>query len=205
MLRIGLSGVQGAGKSLLAADIKSALEKTGKYKSIKIIDDYIPEIEKETDLALGFFGTYIGNIYAALGRATREREAIKDNDVVITCGTIFETASYMAKQLEGEFRLLTSDEEKAEHMRRAEASMKFISCLYVDTVKYDHILHLPRIMEIKDGPEADILELDKALVVAFDSFTFFPTVRVHTEGDDLKEISENRIKKVLEVIGENKS
>jgi hypothetical protein len=166
MLRIGLAGVQGSGKSLLAKDLKVALEKSGKYKSIKIIDDYIPEIEKETGLALGFYATYIGNVYAALGRATRERlAAAEEHDVIITCGTVFETASYMARQLEAEFKFLNEDAEKEDHLRRAEASMKFVSCLYVDTVKYDYILHLPRIMEANDDtPESNIAELDKALV-----------------------------------------
>ena len=158
MLKIGLAGVQGAGKSMLAKDLKVALEKTGKYKSVKIIDDYVPEIGKEVDLAMGFYATYIGNVYAALGRATRERIAAKEgHDVIITCGTVFETASYMARQLEAEFKFL-KDEEREDHLRRAEASMKFVSCLYVDTVKYDYIFHLPRIPILAMRPQRPMLK-----------------------------------------------
>jgi hypothetical protein len=112
----------------------------------------------------------------------------------------------MARQLEAEFKFLNEDAEKEDHLRRAEASMKFVSCLYVDTVKYDYILHLPRIMEANDDtPESNIAELDKALVIAFDSFTLFPTTRIETDGENLTQISENRVNKVLEVIGEDKS
>jgi hypothetical protein len=205
MLKIGLSGVQGADKSRLAQDLKTALEKTGKYKKIKIIDDYVQEIEKEVDLAMEFVATYIGNAYVALGRATRERLAAEEGyDAIITCGTIFETASYMAQQLESVYNILVDDDEKAEHIRRTEAGMKFISCLYVDTVKYNYIFHLPRVHKTEDE-DFRIQELDKALMVAFDSFTLFPTTRVESVGDTVDEIAKNRVKKVLEVIGENNS
>jgi hypothetical protein len=196
--------VQGAGKTELAQALKTKLEKTGKYKSIAIIDDYVQEISDETDLALGFYANYIGNIYVAMGRATRERIAAKDNDVVITCGTIFETASYTAQQLESEFSVISEENEKLDHLRRTEAAMKYISCLYIDVAQYDNIFHLPKVIQT-EGDDLRIEELNKALLIAFDSFDVFPTTRIEREGDTMEEITNNRVKKVLETINANKS
>lgn len=194
--------MQGAGKTELAQALKIELEKTGKYKSIAIIDDYVQEIENETDLSLGFNATYIGNIYIAMGRATRERLAAKDNDVIITCGTIFETASYTAQQLEAEFNIIDDENEKLDHLRRTEAAMKYISCLYVDVAQYNHIFHLPKIIQTEEN-NLRIDELNKALLIAFDSFDIFPTSRIDREGDTLEDITNNRVKKVLETINAN--
>jgi len=198
-MKIGLSGVQGAGKTELANDLKKVLEETGRYKSVKIIDNYVEEIEKETDLALGFYATYLGNAYIALGRYARERAAIKDNDVVITCGTVFETATYAAQQMESEFNSILDEAEKLEHVRRVEAFMKFVSCLYIDTVEYDHIFHLPKIFK-NESEDLRIEKLNKNLLFAFETFTLFPTVKIESKGKDLEEISVNRVKKVMETI-----
>lgn len=201
-MKIGLAGVQGAGKTEFANDLKKALEETGKYKSIKIIDDYVKEIEEETYLSLDFCATYLGNAYVALGRYARERSASKDNDVVITCGTVFETATYAAQQMESEFNSILDEAEKLEHVRRVEAFMKFVSCLYIDTVEYDHIFHLPRIFK-NEEEDLRIEKLNKNLLFAFETFTLFPTVRVESEGENLEEVSANRVKKVMEIINAN--
>lgn len=204
MLRIGLAGVQGAGKTELAKALKTKLEETGNYKSIAIIDDYIPEIEKETDLALGFLATYIGNIYVAMGRASRERLAAKNHDVVITCGTIFETASYTAQQLEAEYQVIDDEAAKQDHIRRVEAAMKYISCLYVDLVQYDHIFHIPRVFQ-SDPDNSKIQELDKALLIAFESFPLFDTTRIDKSGETIEDITNDRVNKILEVINADQS
>lgn len=200
-LKIGLSGIPGSGKSDLAKALKKELEKEDKYKSIAIIDDYIPEIENETDLALGFFGTYIGNLHAALGREYRDRIAREKHDATITCGTIFETSAYLAQKMESEFSVISNDdnEEKYDWNLRVDASMRYICCLYMDTVRYDKIYHLsPMIAPNEQDHELNVLE--RNLQAAFNAFELFPVTRLESKGNNLTEITNNRVKKIIEDI-----
>jgi hypothetical protein len=196
-LKIGLAGVPGSGKSKLALAIKNELEKQNEYEEVEIIDGYIDEIEKETDLALGFHGTYIGNMHVAIGREYRDRIARENNDAVITCGTLFETSAYLAQKMEREFSVLEEEDEKYEWNLRVDASMRYISCLYIDTVRYDRIYHLSPLTT--DG-DADLTVLEKNLQAAFNAFELYPVKRLEADGADLTEITENRVKLVMEDI-----
>jgi cytidylate kinase len=193
-MRIGLAGVPGSGKSALSQALKNHFVKNEKYKSVSVIDNYIDEIEKETDLALGFFGTYIGNTHVALGREYRERIAAENNDVTITCGTLFETSAYLAQKMELEFSILSKDEEKYDWNLRVDASMRMISCLYIDAVRYDKIYHLAPVSVVSDS---NINTLEKNLQAAFNAFEIFPVVNLLAEGNDLQEITNNRVNIII--------
>jgi hypothetical protein len=196
-VRIGLAGIPGSGKTKLAAELKEALAKHEEYKSINIVDDYVEEIEKETDLAQGFFGTYIGNIHVALGREYRERISAENNDVTITCGTLFETSAYLAQKMETEFQLLTEDAERYDWNLRVDASMRLIACLYVDTMRYDKIYHLSPTEPLGEGENE---KLERSLQAAFNAFELFPVVHLDAVGENLQEITDNRVNTILKDI-----
>ena len=193
-MRIGLAGVPGSGKSDLSQALKDHFIKNENYKSVDIIDNYIDDIEKETDLALGFFATYIGNIHVALGREYRERISAENNDLTITCGTLFETSAYLAQKMELEFSILSKEEEKYDWNLRVDASMRMISCLYIDAVRYDKIYHLAPVSTVAD---ANINTLEKNLQAAFNAFEIFPVVNLLAEGKDLQEITNNRVNTIV--------
>lgn len=196
-MKIGLAGIPGSGKSALAEALKKELEGNDQYKSINIIDGYVEDIENETDLAFGAFGTYIGNLHIALGREYRERISGENNDLTITCGTLFETSAYLAQKMETEFSLLSEDSEKYDWNLRVDASMRVIACFYIDTVRYDKIYHLSPIVSEE---EASANQLEKNLQAAFNAFELFPVVHLPAEGSSLQEITDSRVNTILKDI-----
>ena len=200
-MRIGLAGIPGSGKTELALALKKQFESEG--SSVVVIDDYVPKIEKDTNLALGFSASYAGNIHVALGRAAEERKLVENPpDFTITCGTLFETSSYMAQNFEAEYSLLLRDDDKYNFAQRSEATMRIMACFYIDLVKYDHIFHLTPIHASDDD---NLAKLEGNLQAAFEAFNLFEHNLLETEGSNENEITENRIKKVLEKINADNS
>src|SRR4051812_50165181 len=103
MIRIGLAGVPGSGKSELAAALAERLP------NVAVVDDYVPKIERRVKLALGFHATYIGNLQIALDRAALERSIPKKSEYLVTCGTIYDTASYSAVGFEKEQQFVVTE------------------------------------------------------------------------------------------------
>jgi hypothetical protein len=200
-MRIGLAGVPGSGKTALAESLKVALAEIDpeKYGTITVIDNYVEDLEQELDLALGWAATYVGNLQVVFEREAKERIAKKDSDATITCGTLFETASYVAQSLENEYRLLTKNDEaeRKDLVIRAESVTRILACLYIDTIRYDHIFYLPPMGEISDVRAKD---LEKNLQAAFNAFELFPVTALYVDGDNPLEITENRLKAVLKEV-----
>jgi hypothetical protein len=206
-MRIGLVGIPGSGKSALAQSLKVALESVENEDNLPvgIVDDYVEPLQEEIDLALSWHATYIGNLHVALRRETKERIALKDNKTVITCGTMFETSSYTVQALEEDYQFLDKNNEadKQDLILKTEAITRIFACFYVDTLRYDHLFYLPPVSEVNDPRAKD---LEKNLQAAFNAFELFPITRLFVEGDNLLEITENRLNIVLEeVLGANKS
>jgi energy-coupling factor transporter ATP-binding protein EcfA2 len=198
-MRIGLAGVPGSGKTKLAKALNEKLSQDG--SKVIIIDDYVSEIEQESDLALGFNAAYAGNLHIALGRAARERLATKENpDYTITCGTLFETSSYTAQGFEEEFSFLTRDDDKYNFAQRSEATIRIMACFYIDLVKYEHIFHLTPLNTSEDD---NVAKLERNLQAAFQAFNLFDHTVLEIEGITEEEITNNRVKKVLEIIDAN--
>jgi energy-coupling factor transporter ATP-binding protein EcfA2 len=198
-MKIGLSGIPGAGKTELANALNNYFEQEG--KTTIIIDDYVSEIEQETNLALGFSAAYVGNIHVALGRAARERLALeKEADCIITCGTLFETSSYTAQAFENEFSILSMDDDKYNIAQRMEATMRAMACFYIDLVKYDYVFHLAPLNASEDD---NLVKLERNLQAAFQAFDLFDHTVLEVEGTTEKDIVNNRITKVLEAINAN--
>lgn len=200
-MKIGLAGIPGSGKTELAKAIKDHFEKSG--ASVVIIDDYVQEIEKETDFALGFSAAYVGNIHVALGRANLERAAYKnETDTVVTCGTMFETSSYAVQAFEKDYENAVNEAQKYDFAQRSEATIRVMACFFIDLVRYNHIFYLTPIEPLENS---ELVKLDKNLQAAFKAFELFEHTVLDGTGNDKSEICQNRLEKTLEVIDADKS
>lgn len=200
-MKIGLVGVPGSGKTVLAESLKTAFEKIDdkNFLPVTIIDKYVEELQDETDLALSWMGTYIGNAHIALRRENKERIAEKEYKTIISCGTLFETSSYMVQYMDDQYQLIEPENKEAKHdfVLRVEAITRFLACLYADTMRYDYIFYLPPIEEIQD---VRIKELEKNLQAAFNGFSLYPVTKLFVEGQNMLEITENRVKMILDEV-----
>jgi hypothetical protein len=193
-MRIGLIGAPGTGKTALAETLKTALEEP-LDANVYVVDGYAEAIEKRQDLAVGWMGGYLANLNIALEREARERIALDHFTHVITCGTVIDSATYVA--LDGADLLNGDDEvERLDDLRRIEATMRVLSCLYIDTFKYDHVFYLP------SGPTSlySRREFDKNLQVAFQAFNLTKVTPLLEGGKDVVDLTANRCKTVLETI-----
>lgn len=142
-MKIALVGAPNSGKTELAQQLQEKLENS------KIVDDYIPALEQRSDVALGHFGTYIGNIQSALARWEAERIAAKDAENLICCGTIIETCVYAA--INGLIQFNASGPiERPQMDQRSQIALMLLGVVALDTVDYDHLFYLPLSQEWKD-------------------------------------------------------
>jgi len=194
-MQIGLSGIPGSGKSLLANRLKEVLIERQLYKSVDVVDNYTNDIEKDVDLSIGPETTYIGNMHVALGREAKERISRENHDLSIVCGTLFETSAYTAQKMESDFRLVHQDAgEKYDWQIRTDAVMRYISCLYIDTVYYDKIYHL---LPLSTNLGHNFSLLEKNLQAAFNAFDLYPVKHLEVIGEGLEEITNNRVNIII--------
>lgn len=197
-VRIGLAGIPGSGKTQLANKIKEHFE--NQNESCAIIDGYVENLEKSANLALGFTAAYAGNIHIALERAGLERRLVEENDHIVTCGTLFENASYAAQSLETDYNFISNEKDKADFVVRSEASMRVFGCFYIDLLKYDYLFHLTPLSPMNDDKMED---LERNLQSAFQAFNLMDYTPLMIKGETNEEIVNNRLKDILEVIGAN--
>lgn len=166
-MNVALIGTPGSGKSELASALARDMI-TKADKRVAVVDGYVPEIELRTDLAIGAITGYLGNFYVALDRYAHERIARRDNEVVITCGTMIETSIYLAMSFIAMAKTL-SEHEKTQAASKVDAILRMMAILYGDIVDYDQAFYLPAI----DGDE-DAKFMDKQLQAGLAGFELMP-------------------------------
>jgi adenylate kinase family enzyme len=187
-VKIALVGSPGAGKTELATQLLEKLPKSA------VVDDYISQIEDRSDVKLGHFATYIGNVQVAIGRIEAERSVLRDKepDHLITCGSLLETCvytainGYMAQQNNESFVKYVDD-------KRISTTMMWYGIFGFDTLDYDHIFYLPLSDEEKEtnGRRWDTM-VDEQIVEAAESLGVkvktLPTDREARLGEVLQEV-----------------
>jgi hypothetical protein len=128
-MNIGLVGSPGSGKSELALKLK---------KDHTIIDGYAQRIEETTKLAAGPWASYLMNFMVANERIQCEIAARRSEQPFISCGTIIESAAYMAMRGASHSKIGGI----AEHNRDA-LIMQTLGLLFWDTFLYDIVFYLP--------------------------------------------------------------
>jgi hypothetical protein len=149
----------------LALELEKELKDRGK---ISIIDDYIPRLSKQLDIAFSQYATYIGNIQTCVERYNQEVQQ-KDSDVIITCGSLIENSVYMAMNA---FALAKSynDNNLAGRMfadNRSNITMQWMGMFRYDAWKYDHAFYLPLQDDVEDSIAKLVAENFKEAAEAF--------------------------------------
>lgn len=183
-MKICLTGIPGSGKTALAHSLRRHFGDEG----VLVVDEYAESASDNIDLAVGFEGSYLSNINVALERVRCERLA--RSETVITCGSLMETSSYFAMDIEARQRFWKTDEQKAENGRRIQATMAMLACLYMDTFRYDKVYYLPPFAAVEDSRMG---VLDRNLQAAFQAFGLAAVVPLSAEGATLKEVTDHRI------------
>jgi hypothetical protein len=140
MLRIALIGAPTAGKTELAQRLKSALNE----RKVAVVDDYIREVERRSNVVLSHYASYIGNVQAAIGRFEAERLADSgEPDVVVTCGTLVENAIYVATLAFTTHSNAGDAPYRMANDARANLTMTWLGVLKHDLWNYDLVYYLP--------------------------------------------------------------
>jgi nicotinamide riboside kinase len=172
-MKIAVVGSPESGKSDFAESLKKELTKDG--SKIAIVDDYVDDIAKESDLALGFWADWIGNLYVLLGRYAKERAASNEATTTITCGTLVETLVYASVD--------AVKHQNPEQLIRVQNFLHVLGAFYQDTWDYDHVFVLK-----KDDaePESNIAKLNQHLLHGLDSLGVQHTLLEGTHEEKVK-------------------
>lgn len=184
-MNIAILGTPGTGKTALAEALKKELgERT------YIVDGVAERVSKTHDRTIGVLGDYLININIALQRECEERLARRSESYryVISCGTLIETAIYVAMQF-AHLTATISDEERETLMPRMDATLRMLALLYNETFSYDVAFYLPTVSD-----DADARYMDQQLQGALGGFRLMPVTMIEPGADAmatvLKEIGE---------------
>lgn len=132
MIKIALVGAAEAGKSKLALELKEALG------DIEIIDGYVEDIERDSGWAAGPFSSYMMGLMIVSERIKRELGCESKKQSHITCGTIVESAAYLAMRAVAMTKYESRDEINADIH-----ALSTIGMIAASSWWYDHVFYLP--------------------------------------------------------------
>lgn len=150
MTKIGLVGLPGSGKTVLAQTLENAyIMGDGQCAEcntpVAIVDKYAEDVAWRGDWAIGLEGGWLANAAIALERYNRERRAAMSAKTIISCGTVIESAVYLAMEFEHQ-QTFSVEAEQFAVAARIEAGLRFFSALAVDTLHYDRMFYLPPVL-----------------------------------------------------------
>ncbi len=158
-MRIGLVGASGSGKTKFARALRREL---GEH--YRIVDNYVPKLEKTTGLAYGTFATYHDNLAIAFKRYEVEHPLDEDR---ITCGTAFDTLCYAILKTDP----AVSRDRLGAMIANMDTIIKATGWVYSELARYDLMLYLP----------SEPLKRYDAVLVELIQATFAPILRVEDQ------------------------
>lgn len=193
MKRIAILGAPFAGKSSVAALAVKAVDGTS-----EIVDNYIPAIEQRSDVVLGMYASWLGNLQVAIGRYEFERKAaLNKPDYLITVGTVVETVVYQA--LYSALGMNSQDEAvKLYTYARANPTVEVLGGIVGDSWRYDYVFYLPLSEELKNHEDHVYdARVDEQIIPCLEAFKLS-----FTQLEDSSMEAENVAKMVKEIESE---
>lgn len=200
MKTIALIGAPGAGKSALANAIEDkVLANEPRCQScpppIIVVDNYAYETRDKGEYEIGLNGGYMANIDIASTRYRRERLAAhQEPKYMITCGTVVETATYLAQGFERTLAIRQTEEDKQDEAKRFQGCTGMLAVLYMDTFKYDQAFYLPS----PEKPEDDRwLYFEKSLQAAFQVYATPVAPLIIEDFKDRDDLTQKRVERIF--------
>lgn len=201
MKTIALVGAPGVGKSRLAQAIADELVRADGScddcnTPIGIVDDYPLVVRDQGEYEIGLNGGYMATVSIAVQRYNMERKFGYDGTTktMIVCGTIIESATYLAQHFERTLAVKNSEEEKFEEIKRFEACIGMTALLYMDTFKYDKAFYIPPV----EAPEDELwMTFERNLQAAFQAYNAPVAPLIIEEFKDADDLVAQRVAKVL--------
>jgi hypothetical protein len=161
-VKIAIIGAPGSGKT----DVAVALADKFPTGPTALVDGYVEELGNVTGFAYGHATGFTGNLQIAFERLRAEQYA-RQNDRIITCGTLIETVLYTRLYAEGRINA-APNEEIIRELNRANNTAALYGQLIWDTWRYDYVF-INRLPEAKrDDSWTSILDSD--LVPGLEAF-----------------------------------
>ncbi len=149
-MKIALVGAAEAGKSRLAQELQEALE------DIDVIDGYIEDIERDSGWAAGPFSSYMMGFMIVSERIKRELGCASRNQSHITCGTIVESATYLAMRAS-----IMAKHEPGQEIDQDIHAIQTIGMIAMNSWWYDYVFYLP--LPEGKGDEMDDIQIREGL------------------------------------------
>lgn len=199
---ISIIGAPLSGKSALALALEDRLLRDDIdcvecRTPIAVVDDYVFDATERMNLAGGFEGNYLINLEIALARYGLQRRAVEDGaKTIITVGSVFETSTYVAMEFERN-QEFDNEGEKLDDLRRTEATLKALACMYMDANPHRHVFYCP---PLKGADDQRIVTFDRNLQAAFNAFGLINVVPLLVDDGNIFDITKQRLETVMEII-----
>lgn len=183
-MNIALIGAPGSGKSELGQRLVESLGGHNTERNVALVDNYVQAVERKAMIAVGPLSDYLGNMFVALERYGQERRKRDWAETTITCGTLIETAVYMAMHFVSLANIL-DDAGKSAAGPQMEAVLRMLAVLYNDIFTYDYAFYLPP----RQGDE-DTVFMDHQLQAGLAGFKLVPVTALINADTQLEEALE---------------
>lgn len=140
MIRIGIIGAPGAGKTRFA----SALKRSMPENNFLVIDGYADKLNQKLEMSLGIEASYLPNVHIASLREQEVRKAVIEERNFIVCGTMFETLCYSGFHTEVIANGPGTNEQKNTILMREVTAAQMFAYMAIDTSQsFTHLFYLP--------------------------------------------------------------
>lgn len=201
MNTIALVGAPGSGKTSLAEAIKDKVEGEDAPcahcpPSVLITDTYVFNTRDEGEYEIGLDGGYMANIDIAMERYRMERRnGHLEPKLMVTCGTVIESAVYSAMNFERSLSLKNTDEEKMEEAKRFQGCTSMLAVMFMDMFKYERAFYLPS----PTKPDDDRwLNFERNLQAAFQAYQAPIIPLVVEDFNDEEDLTQKRLARLFE-------
>jgi len=140
MIRVGVIGAPGAGKTRFASALKRGLPE----ENLLVIDGYADKLNQRLEMSVGIESSYLPNVHISSLREQEVRKASLEDRNFIVCGTMFETLCYAGFHTEIIANGPGTEDQKNTILMREVTAAQMFAYMAIDTSQsLTHLFYLP--------------------------------------------------------------